>query len=113
MQLLPILLCALLTLLPPSTDAWRRRPETTKAETITYTKDDYKYTCQKQMIQPTKCSWDSDCKGIYAYAECEKRVCVKKCTWNPDCPRDYRNCNRGKCCNKWSGYSRHRDYKCI
>ena len=44
MQLLLILQCALLTLLPPSTEAWRK-PKTNK------TKNDYKYTCQKQKIQ--------------------------------------------------------------
>ena len=112
MHLPTILLCALLTLLPLSTDAWRKT-KSTKAETITYTKDDYKYTCQKQKIEPTKCYRDSDCKGVYAYAECESRVCVKKCSHNWDCPRDYKYCNNRKCCNKWDQLDHRRDYKCI
>eukprot|EP00092_Neocalanus_flemingeri_P027400 GFUD01029716.1.p1 GENE.GFUD01029716.1~~GFUD01029716.1.p1 ORF type:complete len:104 (+),score=11.05 GFUD01029716.1:67-378(+) len=103
MQLLPVLLFALLTLLP----------HFKAARQYTYVKDGYKFTVKKEPIKTVSCWFDSDCKGIWAYGQCVRRKCQKSCQFDFDCPRSYDNCNSGKCCNHWEHHFRKSEIKCI
>eukprot|EP00092_Neocalanus_flemingeri_P027399 GFUD01029715.1.p1 GENE.GFUD01029715.1~~GFUD01029715.1.p1 ORF type:complete len:104 (-),score=5.14 GFUD01029715.1:333-644(-) len=103
MQLLPVLLFALLTLLP----------HFKAARQYTYVKDGYRFTVQKEPIKTVSCILESHCKGIWAYGRCVGGKCQKSCEFNFDCPGRYGNCNSGKCCNHWEYRIPRSDIKCI